>query len=519
MNEKYKYYLYIKIIILLNFFAFYFIFNNNTCFIKKHINNSLNDNKSIHFNYINNETPIFKLELIQSNSHIIKLLIPSKQCVSSYPTVYFTSKYREINKNEVIIDKRNKPKKKIYFLSFFSKIYNYRRHINFLKESGFIHSLFDRGYHNLYIGNTSKVKKTNFLSKYIRINRFPYVNYLFQKDNLYKYYHIMKNYFNNEFNYMPETYYYPFDKDNITKEFQNYSLNINNLWLVKPIDLDGGRGIFLFKSLKMLNYSKYVITKYVTNINLIKNKKYDLRLYVLITSLKPLRIYLYKDGLVRIASKKYSLDINSMGDKYIHFTNTDINKYNKDYIFPRNYSDYNANIWNLKTYQKYLNKNKVDWNNINEKIIDIIIKTIISVQEPILDKIEKDNLNERSFFNIVGFDILITDEYEPVLLEVNYSPSVDLYNELDKIIKTNLLVDTFNLVGIIPFSQEMFNNKDKTINIDDNTDNLINNAFCEFSRPKGDYKLIFPLKENINKYKKFFKNKNEINELFWQKLK
>ena len=131
----------------------------------------------------------------------------------------------------------------------------------------------------------------------------------------------------------------------------------------------------------------------------------------------------------------------------------------------------------------------------------------------------KDNLNERSFFNIVGFDILITDKYEPVLLEVNYSPSVDIYDELDKILKTNLLVDTFNLVGITPFSQEMFYNKDKKININDNTDNLINNALCEFSRPKGDYELIFPLNENINKYKKFFKDKNEINELFWKKLK
>ena len=65
----------------------------------------------------------------------------------------------------------------------------------------------------------------------------------------------------------------------------------------------------------------------------------------------------------------------------------------------------------------------------------------------------------------------------------------------------------------------MFYNKDKKININGNEDDLINDAFCEFSRPKGDYELIFPLKENIDKYKKFFKDKNEINELFWKKLK
>lgn len=505
MKAKYSYYLYFKTIILLHLMIFYLRLNNN--------------NKSIHFNYISNNTQIFKVELIKSNFHILKLLIPSNRCTSSYATVYFTSKYRNINNSEVILETPNKPKQKTYYLSFFSNNYNYYRHINFLRDSGFIHRLVDGGYYNLYIGNTTKVNKSNFLSKYIKINRFPNVDYLFQKDNLYKYYRLMKKYFNEDFNYMPETYYYPFDKDIIIDKFKDYSLDLNNIWLVKPIDLSGGRGISLFKTLKKLNYSKYVITKYVTNVNLIKNKKYDLRLYILITSLKPLRIYLYKDGLVRIASKKYSLDINSIGDKYIHLTNTDVNKYNKYYIYPKNYSDENANIWNLKTYQKHLNKNNIDWNNIHEKIIDIIIKTILSVQEQILDKIEKDNLNERSFFNIVGFDILITDKYEPVLLEVNYAPSVDIYNKLDRILKTNLLVDTFNLVGITPFSQEMFYNKDKEININDSADDLINNAFCEFSRPKGDYELIFPVNENTDKYKKFFKDKNEINELFWKKLK
>lgn len=388
-----------------------------------------------------------------------------------------------------------------------------------LKDSGFIQEKFDKGRHNLYMGYTTKVKKSNYLSNYIKISRYPYVDKLFQKDNLYKYYSLKKNKFDEDFNFMPETYYYPFDKDIINSKFKDYSLDINNLWLVKPVDLCGGRGISIFKSLKTLKYSKYVITKYVTNINLIKNKKYDIRLYILITSLRPLKIYLYKDGLVRIAAKKYSLDINSLGDKYIHLANTDINKYNKDYAFPNDYNDENANIWNLKTYQKYLKKNNMDWNNIHEKIIDVIIKTILTVHEQILDKIEKEGLNERSFFNLIGFDILITEKYNPVLLEINYSPSLYIYDNLDIIIKSNLIADTFNLVGITPFSEEMFYNKDKKININGNEDDLINDAFCEFSRPKGDYELIFPLKENIDKYKKFFKDKNEINELFWKKLK
>ena len=65
----------------------------------------------------------------------------------------------------------------------------------------------------------------------------------------------------------------------------------------------------------------------------------------------------------------------------------------------------------------------------------------------------------------------------------------------------------------------MFDNINKENNLNDNVDESINNAFCEFSRPIGDYELIFPLKENIDKYKKFFGNINEENEKFWKIIK
>ena len=70
--------------------------------------------------------------------------------------------------------------------------------------------------------------------------------------------------------------------------------------------------------------------------------------------------------IVRIASEKYSLNINSFKNKFIHLTNTAINKGSKNYIYPNNTDDENANIWNLKTYKKYLKKNyNIDFNNIN----------------------------------------------------------------------------------------------------------------------------------------------------------
>ena len=73
----------------------------------------------------------------------------------------------------------------------------------------------------------------------------------------------------------------------------------------------------------------------------------------------------------------------------MHLANTDINKYNKKYVYPKHANDESANIWSITTYQKYLNKNNIDWNSILNKIKDIIIKTIISAYGELVNSLIK----------------------------------------------------------------------------------------------------------------------------------
>ena len=46
----------------------------------------------------------------------------------------------------------------------------------------------------------------------------------------------------------------------------------------------------------------YVVNQYLMKPHLIGGFKYDLRIYVLVTSFEPLTIYMYQDGLVRFAT-------------------------------------------------------------------------------------------------------------------------------------------------------------------------------------------------------------------------
>ena len=78
-----------------------------------------------------------------------------------------------------------------------------------------------------------------------------------------------------------------------------------NMWICKPSAGSQGQDIVVFSSLKDLTYNgSCVVQRYVANPHLIGGHKYDLRLYVLVESFRPLEVYLYREGLARFSTEK-----------------------------------------------------------------------------------------------------------------------------------------------------------------------------------------------------------------------
>ena len=66
---------------------------------------------------------------------------------------------------------------------------------------------------------------------------------------------------------------------------------------------------------------------------LVDNLKFDLRIYVLITSVIPLRIFIYKEGLARFATQDYVSPLGSnLNNLCMHLTNYAINKESEDFV-------------------------------------------------------------------------------------------------------------------------------------------------------------------------------------------
>ena len=102
-------------------------------------------------------------------------------------------------------------------------------------------------------------------------------------------------------------------------------------YIVKPSSSSQGKGIFItndFRDVGSLKQSS-IVCEYIDNPLLLDGYKFDLRIYVALMSVNPLRIYIYEEGLVRLATVKYNSDIsNNKHNQYTHLTNYSLNKHN-----------------------------------------------------------------------------------------------------------------------------------------------------------------------------------------------
>ena len=73
------------------------------------------------------------------------------------------------------------------------------------------------------------------------------------------------------------------------------------------------------------------MSKYVSKPHLLRGFKYDLRIYILVTSYEPLKAYIFREGLVRLATQPYSTTKGSLKKRFVHLTNYSINKYAENY--------------------------------------------------------------------------------------------------------------------------------------------------------------------------------------------
>lgn len=157
---------------------------------------------------------------------------------------------------------------------------------------------------------------------------------------------------------------------------------MNKTFIVKPEASCQGRGIFLTRSLDDVNaYDHYVIQRYLHKPFLIDNLKFDLRIYVFLCGVDPLRIYMHREGLSRFATEEYiPPNNNNLGNLFMHLTNYAINKNSSKFVF--NKSDEDDSVGHKRSLAyvyRLLDELGHDSKKVQRDIKQTIIKTICAV--------------------------------------------------------------------------------------------------------------------------------------------
>ena len=78
------------------------------------------------------------------------------------------------------------------------------------------------------------------------------------------------------------------------------------------------------------------MSKYLSKPHLLRGYKYDLRIYIVVTCFEPLKAYIFKEGLVRLATQPYTTTKGSLKKRFVHLTNYSVNKKSENYSKNRN---------------------------------------------------------------------------------------------------------------------------------------------------------------------------------------
>ncbi|KAI8611820.1 tubulin-tyrosine ligase family-domain-containing protein [Chytriomyces sp. MP71] len=314
-----------------------------------------------------------------------------------------------------------------------------------------------------WIDTGVSVQRVLEMEPYQKINHFPGMHEICRKDHLARNLARLSRALPKEYNFFPKTYVLPHDWAELKLVLKSKG---KQTYIAKPGHGCQGKGIFLFRSSKAISPHKdtrIIVQTYLNKPCLIDGFKFDLRIYVLVTSIHPLRIFVHRDGLARFATEPYvDPTENNMDDVCMHLTNYAINKHSSNFDYTEA-EDQGSKRTIESVFRRLMARGLMKepeelWKRIN----DAIVKTLLTVQPQVSNILQacsrgvkvKDGASK--CFEILGFDIFLDKKLKPWVLEVNHSPSFTCDSPLDSQVKSKVIGDTLELLNLNPAVRRKF---------------------------------------------------------------
>lgn len=187
-----------------------------------------------------------------------------------------------------------------------------------------------------------------------------------------------------------------------------------------------------------------IVQEYVDKPLLIDGRRFDIGLYVTITSIDPLRVYVFQgEWLFRFCMKDYE-----------PFDTSDINKYviTDDYTplwqmpsLQKYYSDLDSN--RKEAFFAYFRSQGKDPEKLSSDLEDAIRQVCYLKEKAIISAMSA--YQSGNFFEMVRFDFVVNEDLHVFLMEVNMSPNLSSgHFAKNKLIYEQVIYNTLSLVGL-----------------------------------------------------------------------
>ena len=235
-----------------------------------------------------------------------------------------------------------------------------------------------------------------------------------------------------------------------------------NLWILKPAmmsnrgfgirvsnDLDEIDGILRSEARSDARCGGWVVQRYIERPLLVHGRKFDIRAFALLVAGRggEIRAYVHEAATyVRTCGERYSTRASDFGNRGMHLANDGVQKHTDAY--GRHES---ANKLSMADFHAYLvAEGRCDsaWLDgaLRPRIRDLVARTVDAAADSI-------NPNKHAAcFELLGFDFMLDDDLNVVLIEINSNPCLELCCPLLEDALPNLIHDVMaaGLDAVLP---------------------------------------------------------------------
>ncbi|XP_070504061.1 probable tubulin polyglutamylase ttll-15 [Chironomus tepperi] len=217
------------------------------------------------------------------------------------------------------------------------------------------------------------------------------------------------------------------------------------------LKLKSNRGVKLVSPSEMnftdtSSLEDYFAQEYLEDPLLWNGYKFDFSIFVVITSVNPLRFYYYNKNVnLRFCLKPYSTENISDVDAYVIGTN-----HTSSQVFPYVKKYIDAGYTNKDAFENYIREIGGDLDHVWQQVENVIRSTVLTKEEYMIKGINRVKASKYSFFELYRFDMIFDKNLKLYLIEVNMSPNLLAVRDKihNKFMFENVLYNLFNMIGV-----------------------------------------------------------------------